>query len=158
MAYTVAQSFLVMEWTDEREDSRLRIVEKDVANTIINADVVEFDTVSKSALKRWYVRDVQFDAALAGAADSEVSDTLRLFFDMGVSGTYHADIPDPHDDLFLSTTGPGANIVKDKADLAAGGVGTPELALSDIIDKFLAGDYLISDGETPVAYLYGERI
>ena len=158
MAYTTNKNEMVLSYLDILQASRTQRVELGGLVVITDDDAVEWDGVSKSVVRRYVQQNEQIDAALSPDADSEVSDTLRLRFLLPDDSTWHLDVPDPHDELFLSTTGPGANIVKDKADLAAAVSPAPEFYLNAIIDKVLAGSILISDGEQPTAYLSGERI
>jgi hypothetical protein len=148
---------MVLTFRDVRGDTRNRRIELGGLVVITDDDATEFHNASKSAVVAYVQQNEQSDEALVGDADSEVSDTLRLYFRIDAKKTAHLDIPDPHDELFLSTTGPGANILKDKADLDLD-VGGPGEAVGSIIDKVLAGSILISDGETPASYLYGERL
>ena len=158
MAYSTIKNWLAVTWIDERLDTRLRRIECGAAYTPVLADATQFHNVSKSAVSKWVQNDVQYDASLSGIAGSEVSDTLRLYFLMDNGDTYHMDIPDPVDSLFLATSGAGANILKTYAVLDAGAPLSPEDELARIIDHVLAGEYLISDGETPTAFIEGERI
>ena len=158
MAYTTNSNTLTLSFRDVRNDLRTRRIELGGLVVVTDDDAVNFSSVSKSVVRRYVQGNEQIDAALVAEADSEVADTLRLYFLLPDDSKWHLDVVDPHDELFLSTTGPGANIVKDKADLIVGGPPTPGYYLGVIIDNVLAGTYLISDGETPTAYLYGERI
>lgn len=157
MAYTTLRNYLDLTFRDVRDNERRRRIELGGLVVITDDDALDFHNASKSAVVAYTQQNQQSDEALVGDADSEVGDTLRLFFRMDALQTYHLDIPDPHDELFLSTTGPGANILKDYADLALD-VGGPGEAVTNIIDKALAGSILISDGETPASFLYGERL
>lgn len=90
------------------------------------------------------------------AADSEVGDTARLYFELPDLSVGHFDIVDPEDTIFLATVGEGANIVIAYADLD--GVTSSQIAVKALIDLALAGSVLISDGETPTRYLNGRRL
>jgi hypothetical protein len=158
MAYTTNKNELVLSFRDIRQELRTKRIELGGLVVVTDDDATEFNGVSKSVVRRYVQQNEQIDTSLVADADSEVNDTLRLNFLLPNDSKWHLDIPDPHDELFLSTTGPGANIVKDKAVLAAAVSPEPEYYLNVIIDKVLAGSILISDGETPTAYLDGERI
>jgi hypothetical protein len=158
MAYTTNKNYIRMTFTDVREQKRNKTVELGGAVIVTDDDAADFDQVSKSAVRKYVQQNEQMDGALSPDADSEVRDTIRLYFKLTDDSKAHLDIPDPHDELFLSTTGPDAMIVKTYAVLAAAIDPAPEKALADIIDKVLAGTYLISDGETPTTYLSGERV
>lgn len=159
MAYTALQNFLVVTYTDIRGDTRNRRIETDPTLVVTDPIVGLLDDVSKCALKRYSLGLNQADDALTPDADSEKADTARLYFDLdGLGKKGHFDIVDAHDDLFLATSGPNANIIKDYATLDAATAGTPEKALASIIDALLAGTFTISDGETPAAYLNGVRL
>lgn len=159
MAYTALQNFLTITYTDIRGNTRNRRIETDPALVVTDPIVGKLDDVSKSALKRYTLGLNQADDALTPDADSEKADTARLYFDLdGLGKKGHFDIVDPHDDLFLSTAGPNANVIKDYATLFAAVAGTPEKSLADIIDALLAGSMTISDGETPASYLNGVRL
>jgi len=157
VAYTTLRNFMALTFRDVRGDTRIRRVELGGLVVITDDDAADFHNASKSAVVAYVQQNEQSDEALSPDADSEVADTLRLYFRIDAKKTAHLDIPDPHDELFLSTTGPGANILKDKADLDLDVAGPGE-AVGNIIDKVLAGSILISDGETPASYLYGERL
>jgi hypothetical protein len=149
---------MVLSYRDIRNESRFREIELGGLVVITDDDAADFDGCSKSVVRRYVQKNEQIDASLTPDADSEVNDTVRLYFLMPDDTKYHLDVVDPHDEIFLSTTGPGANIVKDKADLAAAVSPDPEYFLNNIIDKVLAGSILISDGEQPTAYLEGKRL
>ncbi len=156
MAYTTAHNFLTLKFRDVRNVLRNRTIELGGLVVVTDDDATEWDTVSKSIVRGYYNKNQQIDNALVAAADSEVKDTARLYFLLPDDTTGHLDIVDPVDDLFLSTTGPGANIIIEYADMAGGS--PSQVALQTIIDKVLSGSILIDDGETPTTYLYGERI
>ena len=157
MAYTTIKNTLVMTFRDVREDTRQRTVELGGLVVVTDDDANLFNAASKSVVAVYFSVNKQGDNALAPDADSEVrTDTLRLYFRSADQDIIHLDIPDPHDEVFLSTTGPGANILKDRSALALGG--PAEVAVDGIIQKALDGDYLMSDGEAADVYLYGERV
>lgn len=165
MAYTTSKNMLTLIFRDVREQERVRVVELGGLVVVTDDNAAEMDLVSKSAVPRYVQQNYQRDAALSADAQSEVRDTLRLYFRLPDGDKGHFDIVDPKDTLFLSTTGAGANIPVDKSTMdAADPVGNPgspaeELdALGNIIDSILSGEYLISDGEQPEAYLGGERV
>lgn len=158
MAYSVVKELVSLVFRDERDEQRGRVIEFASPVVTLEDDMVLFNTVSNSIVASFSHTDKQTDPALSPAAGSEVRDTARLYFRLASQDRAHFDIVDPHIDLFIGATGTGATIIKDKATLAAGAVGSPELALNEIIDHVLAGDYLISDGETPEAYLEGRRV
>lgn len=157
MAFTTLKNFLTMTFRDDSGVERVRKVELGGLVVVTDDNANDFHNASKSAVVKYVQNNVQHDAALTPDADSEVRDTLRLYFRMPDESIYHLDIPDPHDEVFLATSGAGENILKLKADLALD-VGGPGEAVSNIIDDVLAGEYLISDGEQPTAYLEGERV
>lgn len=158
MAYTTVENKLALRFRDVRNQLRRKTIELGGLVVVTDDDAVEWDGVSKSVVRGYVQQNKQIDQSLMADADSEVNDDARLYFLMADDTQGHLDIPDPHDELFLSTTGPNANIIKDKADLAVAVSPAPEYYLNSIIDKVLAGSILISDGEQPVAYLKGERI
>lgn len=160
MAYTTFKNCLRMTFRDIRDDERVRTVELGGAVIITDDDANLFNNASKSIVAKYAQNNLQSDDTLSPDADSEVrTDTLRLYFrSASDQDKIHLDVPDPHDEVFLSTTGAGANILKDKADLDAGVVNGPEWSVGQIIDKALAGSYLMSDGEQAGAFLYGERV
>lgn len=158
MAYTTLKNYINLTFRDVRENERIRTIELGGLVIWTDDDAILFNNASKSGVRKYASVNVQSDAGVDGDADSEVRDTLRLYFRMPSEEVYHLDIPDPHDELFLSATGPAANILKDYADLFAAVAGTPEKAVASIIDKALAGDILISDGETAATFLHGERV
>lgn len=157
MAYTTLKNVLDLTFRDVRDNDRRRSIELGGLVVVTDDDATDFHRASKSAVVSYVQKNVQSDEALAGDADSEVRDTLRLYFRIDAAHTAHLDIPDPHDELFLSTTGPGANVLKDYADLALDVAGPGE-AVVNIIDKCIAGSILISDGEQASEFLYGERV
>jgi hypothetical protein len=142
---------------DVRGNERRRTIELGGLVVVTDDNANDFHNASKSAVVSYVQKNLQSDEALAGDADSEVRDTLRLYFRIDAAHIAHLDIPDPHDELFLSTTGPGANVLKDRTDLALD-VGGPGEAVDSIITDTLAGEILISDGEQPAEFLYGERV
>lgn len=156
MAYTIEKREMVFQFRDIRNNTRTRIVEIDGQNLVHDDDANDMDSVSKSALLGYWVKEQQLDMAVTAAADSEVKDTARLYFLMADNTKAHFDIVDPKDELFLSTVGEGANIVKEYDSLSI--LGGAENALKDIIDRITSGDILISDGETPLEYLNGRRV
>jgi len=156
MAYGTTGNYLVLNFRDQRNDPRRKEYELGGLVVVTDDDAKLFSDVSKSVVRSYNNRNKQVDNGLTPDADSEVADTMRLYFLMPDDTKYHLDIVDPKDALFLAATGAGSNIVKDRAVLA---VGSPEeIALDSIIGKVMDGTYLISDGETPVAYVGGERI
>lgn len=158
MAFTTLKNFLTLSFRDIRDNERVRIVELGGLVLVTDDNANDFHNASKSAVVKYVQNNVQHDDTLSPEADSEVRDTARLYFRLPDQDEAHLDIPDPHDEIFLSLTGEGANIVKEYDDLAAEVDGTPERAVANIIDDALAGEYLISDGEQPIAYLRGERV
>jgi len=156
MAYTTSGNFLVMGFRDIRENQRSRTIELGGLVVVTDDDAAEWTAVSKSVVRTYAAQNKQVDQALTADADSEVKDTARLYFLMPDDTKGHLDIVDPVDYLFLSTAGPGANVVIDYGDMATSGAAG--VALKSIIDKCLAGSILISDGEQPVSYLEGLRI
>lgn len=158
MAYGSIKNFLSLTYRDERQDERNRRVELGPAVVITETDVLRWHNVSKSAVAKFVQQNVQSDPGLSPQVGSEKRDTMRLYFRMGDESIGHLDIPDPVDDLFLATSGPNANTVIDKADMDAALAGTPEDELGEIIDGVLAGTYRIKGGQTPSAYLRGERV
>ena len=157
MAYTVKNRKMLLQYRDVRNNVRNREIEISGSNLLTDDDAVDFHNVSKSALLGYWEKTQQLDMSQTADADSEVKDTARLYFLMDDNTQAHFDIVDPHDDCFISTTGEGANIVKEYDDMASV-LGGPDEALKEIIDRILGGDILISDGETPVAYLRGVRL
>lgn len=157
MAYTVKKREMLLQFRDIRNNVRNRTVEISGANVLMDDDAVDWDAVSKSALLGYWEKIQQLDMAVTADNDSEVKDTCRLYFLMDDNTQAHFDIPDPKDDLFIATTGAGANIVKEYDDMSAI-AGNPAENLKAIIDRVLTGDILISDGETPVSYLRGVRL
>lgn len=158
MAYVNINRLLSLTFSDERKDTRTRRVEVATTYDILPADIDAFVAASKSTVRNYWLSNENHDSALAAGADSEVKDTLRLFFLAAGDKQVHFDIPDPADDVFLSTTGPGANILMDYADLADIGASASQSAVADIIDQVTAGNYLVSDGEIGATFLFGERI
>lgn len=156
MAWTVANRQITFRYTDIRGDSKNRVVEIGAGNILTDDDAADMDTVSKSSLLSYTEGIKQVDIALTPDADSEVSDACRLAFLLDDNTRAHFDIIDPMDEIFLTLTGQGANIVIAYDDLDI--LDAPQLALKDIIDRVLSGDMLISDGETPVAYIEGFRL
>ena len=158
MAYTTLRNYLDLTFRDIRDNERRRTIELGGLVVVTDDNATAFHNASKSAVVSYVQKNVQSDEALVGDADSEVRDTLRLYFRIDAQKTAHLDIPDPHDEIFLATTGPGANVAKDYAVLFAASPGTPEKAVADIIDDVLSGEILISDGEEAASYLSGERV
>jgi hypothetical protein len=159
MPYTTYKNTLTLRMRDERDTERTRIVTLGGLVVVTDDDANLFNAASKSFVASYVQNNYQKDDALAPEADSEVRDTLRLYFRMPNEDTAFFDIPDPHDDLFLDTVGAGANILKSKTALDAAVDGTPEDAVGQIIDHVLAGEYLIDNqGVAAEAYLEGERI
>ena len=157
MAFTTLKNFLTMTFRDARDNERVRVVELGGLVVVTDDNANDFHNASKSAVIKYVQNNVQNDPALTADADSEVRDTLRLYFRMPDEGVYHMDIPDPHDEVFLAASGPGANILKERAELVLD-IGGPGEAVDSIIADALAGEYLISDGEQPTGFLYGERV
>lgn len=158
MAYTTIKNVLSLEFRDIRENTRQRRVELGGLVVVTDDDATFHDAASKSAVRKYVQNNYQMDDGVTPDADSEVRDTLRLYFLMDDDTEYHYDIPDPHDELFLSATGPGANVLRDYEDLAQDVSPTPGWGVTNIIDNILAGEYLISDGEQPASFLSGERV
>ena len=158
MAYTTLKNYATFTFRDVRDNVRTRQVELGGLVILTDDNANDLHNASKSAVIKYVQNNVQSDDALAPDADSEVSDTARLYFELPDLEKGHFDIPDPHDEIFLATAGAGANIVKEYAVLAAAVAGTPEKAVANIIDDVLAGEILISDGEQPTRYLEGERV
>lgn len=154
--WTVSDREITFKYLDERNVERNRTIEISGANILTDDDAADFNTVSKSAVVSYTEKTKQVDAALVGDAGSEVGDTTRLSFRLPDMTKAHFDIVDMKDELFIATTGAGANIVKEYGDLDI--LVPVENALKDIIDRVLGGDILISDGETPIAYLEGFRL
>lgn len=157
MAYTVKKREMLLQFRDVRNNVRNRTIEISGANVIMDDDATDWNAVSKSALLGYWEKIQQLDMGKTPDADSEVKDTCRLYFLLDDNTQAYFDIPDPKDELFLSTTGAGANIVKEYDDMASI-LGNPAENLKEIIDRIMSGDILISDGETPVAYLRGVRL
>jgi hypothetical protein len=157
MAFTTVQNRITFTYRDVRGDKRNRVIETGGVNLFTDDDAILHDLVSKSAVIAYQATNKQVDMENVGDADSEVKDTLRLYFLMPDATIGHYDIVDPHDILFLSDTGEGANILRSQAQLTAVGL-VPGVSLVAIIAQILAGDILISDGETPVEFLEGARL
>ena len=158
MAYDDDRNYVNLAFQDVRNTKRNRKVQMVAGTALSDANALLFHVASKSKMAKFWQGQIQIDDALTADADSEVGDTLRLYFELTGERTGHFDIVDPNDDLFLDTSGPNANIAITKASMDAGDPGTPEDALGQIIDLILAGTLLISDSETPTAYLKGERL
>ena len=156
MAWTVANRELTFRFTDARGDSRNRVVEIGAGNLLTDDDAGDMNGVSKSVVLSYIEGIRQVDINLTPDSDSEVKDACRLAFLLDDNTRAHFDIVDPKDELFLTLVGAGANIVIAYDDLDI--LDPPQLALKDIIDRVLSGDMLISDGETPVAYIEGFRL
>lgn len=156
MAFTVVENRVTLTHRDVRDDTRNRVIE--VASGLFTDVEAELhNAVSKSKILAYQATTKQVDLANTPDADSEVKDTLRLYFLMDDATKAHYDIVDPADSLFLDTTGEGANILRSVPQLLAVG-GAPGVALDGIIALIMAGAILISDGETPVQFLEGKRI
>jgi len=156
MAFTVVEDRITFTYRDVRDDTRNRVIEVSTG-LFTDAHAELHDAVSKSGLMTYQSTAKQVDLANVGDADSEVKDTLRLYFLMDDTTKAHYDIIDPHDSLFLDTTGEGANILRSTAQLVAVG-GAAGIALDAIITLIMTGVILISDGETPIQFLEGKRI
>ena len=156
MAWTVVEDSIIMTYRDVRDDTRSRTVEV-ASGLFTDVEVGLHNAVSKSGIHTYAVRAKQVDLSVVGDADSEVKDTLRLYFLMEDATKAHYDIVDPHDSLFLDTTGEGANILRSVPQLVAVG-GAPGVALDAIIGLIMLGTIKISDGETPVQFLEGKRL
>lgn len=158
MAYTTIKNLLTMTFRDIRNDERRRTVQLGGLVIVTDDDANLFNAASKSIVAKYDQSNIQGDDSLVPDADSEVrTDTLRLFFrSAGDQETIHLDVPDPHDEVFLATSGAGANILKERADLLL--AGAAGVAVDGIIQKALDGDYLMSDGELAGEYLFGERV
>ncbi len=157
MAYTVEKREMLLQFRDIRNVVRNRTVEISGTNGIMDDDAADWNAVSKSALLGYWEKIQQLDMGKTADADSEVGDTCRLYFLMTDNTQAHFDIPDPKDELFIATSGAGANIVKEYDDMASL-LGNPAENLKEIIDRIMGGDILISDGETPHSYLRGVRL
>lgn len=158
MAYTANKNYLSIEYTDDSLSSRTRNIQCVPTLLITDPLVGRLDNVSKSALKEYTLHLNQRDNAIVPAGDSEVQDTLRLYFELENGDGAHFDIIDPDDSLFLATTGAGENILKDKAVLDAAAADTPENDLALIIDAILGGTFYVSGRETPVLFIEGKRL
>lgn len=152
---TILKVYTTQTWRDIRLDKRARIVEQpDFANEQLIRQQME--AVSKSSVIKTANTLVNDNVDYAAPdADSEVGDTLRLYFELANLDVGHFDIPDPKPGIFQATTGAGANTMKTYADL---GITGEEAAAKSLIDYVLAGEILISDGETPIRYLEGKRL
>lgn len=156
MAFTVQKRQMTFQYRDNSGRKRNRVVEIAGQNAITDDDANDMNKVSKSAVVGYWEQVQQLDMGNTPQSDSEVGDTTRLYFLMPDNTTGHYDIVDMVDDLFIATSGAGQNIVKEYADLDL--IDPTENALKDIIDRITSGDVLISDGETPIAYLEGKRL
>ena len=156
MAWTVVEDSISMQYRDYRDDTRNRTVEV-ATGLFTDAEVALHDAVSKSVVLAYTVKAKQVDLGGVADADSEVKDTLRLYFLLDDATKAHYDIVDPKDSLFLDTSGEGANILRSVPQLTAVG-GAPGAALVSIIALIMSGAIKISDGETPVQFLEGKRL
>lgn len=156
MPWTVVEDSITMKYRDVRDDVRSRTIEVS-SGLFTDVEVGLHDAVSKSAIHTYTTKAKQVDLNEVGDADSEVKDTLRLYFLLDDATKAHYDIVDPHDSLFLDTTGEGANILRSVPQLVAVG-GTAGVALDSIIALIMTGVIKISDGETPVQFLEGKRL
>jgi len=158
MPYLKTGNFVTFHYRDERNDLRNRTVELGGLVVVTDDDAEEWSAVSKSCVRGYSYRNDQVDQSKVADPGSEVKDTLRLYFLMEDDSRGHLDIVDPQDSLFIAPTGAGANILKTRDELVAGGPGSPGAYLDIIIAKCLGGQILISDGETPVTFLEGVRL
>lgn len=159
MATTARKETVNVTFRDNRDDVRGRTIEQPgTTQADVTTLVDRLQVISKSGTLRATHSIKYSNDAFAAEADSDVSDTVRLYFELEDTSTAHFDIPDPADEIFEASSGPGANIVKEKSVLDAAVAGTPEKELGLLIDAVLAGTILISDGETPAGYLHGERV
>lgn len=156
MAELALKVYVTVSHQDIRDNTRSRQVQvPDLAAASIIA--FEMNGASKSKVASWTNSlKLTEDTMAAPDADSEVKDTLRLYFELPNLDRAHFDIVDPHDEVFLALTGAGANILKERADLLLiAGAGT---SVDAIIAHVLSGEILISDSETPSRYLSGARV
>lgn len=152
----IVKTFFSQTWRDVRLDKRTRTI--DVPD-FTNVDSISgsMAVMSKSDFIKTSNTLVNNNELIAPPdADSEVKDTLRLYFELASLDVAHFDIVDPKDDLFQATTGDGANTMVTYVDLSL--VTTSHIAAKDIIDMILVGTIFISDGETPIGYLEGKRL
>jgi len=156
MPWTVVEDKITMTYRDVRDDTRQRTVEVS-SGLFTDVEVGLHDAVSKSAIHTYTSKSKQVDLNEVGDDDSEVRDTLRLYFLLEDATKAHYDIVDPHDSLFLDVTGEGANIMRSVPQLIAVG-GAPGVAMDGIIALIMTGVIKISDGETPVQFLEGKRL
>lgn len=157
MAYTTVKNTISFRYMDERDEVRNRTIELGGAVIFTDDDAIIMSAISKSGVMAYTASNKQVDNGQNIEVDSEVKDTARLYFLLDDQTQAHFDIVDPADELFLDTTGEGANIIRSVAQLLLVG-GVPGVALDALILKIMAGDILISDGETPIKYLYGQRL
>lgn len=157
MPFTTAKNTITFRYVDERDDRRNREVELSGAYVFVEDDAILMDAVSKSAVRSFRNTNKQVDLSRDADVGSEVGDTLRLWFLLDDDTKAHFDVVDPKDELFLDTTGEGANIMRSVPQLLLVG-GAPGIAMDALIAKILLGDILISDGEQPVQFLEGKRI
>lgn len=158
MPFTTLANYFTVVYTDEAGRTRRHVIELDGAVAAVDPFANRIHNISKSAVRTYTYANKQQDDAHTPDAGSEVGDTLRLFFRMADDSIYHRDFADPKDALFIAATGPDSLVVKPKATLDAAAPGTPENDLALLIDDLLAGQMLISDGETPAEYLNGRKI
>lgn len=157
MPYTTVRNEISFSFVDERDDRRRRVIELAPAYVFVEDDAILMSAVSKSAVRSFRNTNKQVDLAQNFDVGSEVKDTLRLWFLLDDDTKAHFDVVDPKDELFLDTTGEGANIMRSVAQLLLVG-GAPGIAMDALITKIMLGDILISDGEQPIQFLEGKRI
>lgn len=158
MAVNQQDQHLSIQFNDIRAQKRNRTLQVKATMTPAEAQAIVDDfhiagqcDVIAHSLRQKYVED----SPVGADADSEVSDTTRLYFRLADLTTCHLDIVDADASIFVGLTGQNALNVLPYADLT---LDPPKLAVKGIIDAVLAGDILISDGETPTTYVEGIRI
>jgi len=157
MAYTVKKRIMVLQYRDDANKVRTKHVEISDTNGLMDDDAVDWDDISKCALMGYWEKINQLDMGKTADGDSERQDTARLYFLMDDNTKAHLDIVDPKDSLFVADHGADKDIIKPYADMGLI-LGGPSESLRDIIDRVIGGDILISDGETPIAYINGRRL
>jgi len=156
MAYTQVKRELRLQFRDIRGKTRSRTVEISTGNLVVSDDIENLHEVSKSAVRSFRLSRKEVDMELNADAGSEVHDTGRWYFLMEDDTIASFDIPDPKDELFMATEGADANTMIPYADLSI--LQGAQNSMKFLIDDILAGRILISDGETPIAYMNGVRI
>lgn len=157
MAFTTTGNSYDVYMTDIRDQRRRLTIELDANVLTVEPFAQAISDMSKSEALYFINKNRQLNDTVNPDADSEVRDTLRLYFEMSDGKIAFRDLPDGDDVLFVSTTGDDAFIVRPYADLAAD-TDPHAVALVFLIDNFLNGQMRISDGEQPVKYLRGRRI